>query len=190
MEIAQKYHLSVEQLRDEFHLVEAAKADAKNFKPLYEKHYEAVFRFLYQRLDDKDQAFDLCSQVFLKAMTKLDQYTFRGLPFSAWLFRIARNELNQLFRHNSSLRTVNVDTEGLSIMMEEMEEDHLEKYRNRMIDAVARLDEGSLQLIEMRYFEKRAFKEIAEILDITENNAKVKLYRTLDKLKKEILKKK
>ena len=51
------------------------------------------------------------------------------------------------------------------------------------------LPEDDLQLVEMRYFEKRAFKEIAEILEITENNAKVKVYRVLERLKKMILNK-
>ena len=46
------------------------------------------------------------------------------------------------------------------------------------------LPEDELQLIEMRFFEKRSFKEIGEILEITENNAKVKTYRILEKLKK------
>nr|MDQ3072000.1 sigma-70 family RNA polymerase sigma factor [Bacteroidota bacterium] len=54
----------------------------------------------------------------------------------------------------------------------------------RLLQSLQQLEENELQLVEMRYFEKRPFREIGEILDITENNAKVKLYRVLDKLKK------
>ena len=63
------------------------------------------------------------------------------------------------------------------------------KYGQRLATAIAELDEDDLQLVEMRFFEKRAFKEIGEILEITENNAKVRLYRVLERLKKILTKK-
>jgi RNA polymerase sigma-70 factor (ECF subfamily) len=186
MAITSKYHVTEEQLLTEQDYLAASRRDPAKFAFLYNKYHEPVFRFVYQRLDDKDLAFDLTSQVFLKALTHLPKYEFRGLPFSSWLYRIASNELNQLFRRNKAQRTINVETENLSDMMEEMEEHPLEQYQNLLLGELTALPEDDLHLVEMRFFEKRPFKEIGEIMDITENNAKVKLYRILEKLKKKL----
>lgn len=169
--------------------IKKAQKDPALFAPLYEKYHEKVFRFLYQRLEEKEQAFDLTSQVFYKALSNIGSYTFRGLPFSAWLYRIARNELYGFFRKSQLQRCVYVEPEGFKQLAEEMEEDKFADLHDKMFDALAGLPEDDLQYIEMRFFEKRAFKEIAEIMEITENNAKVKTYRILEKLKNLILKK-
>jgi RNA polymerase sigma-70 factor (ECF subfamily) len=169
--------------------VEEAKRNPEKFEALYNTYYERIFRFAYQRVDEKEIASDITQQVFMKAMLNIRKYEYRGLPFSSWLYRIARNELNQLFRKNNSHRTVNIDETDLRYVADEMKVDGLEEYSKILPDVIAELDEDDLQLVEMRFFEKRAFKEIADILDITENNAKVKLYRVLDKMKAAILKK-
>ena len=189
METISKYHITNEELATELRYVEEAKADPAKFEVLYNKYYEGILRFIYQRLDDKETAFDLTSQVFLNALNHLHKYEFRGVPFASWLYRIARNELNQLFRSNKAQRTINIESVQVNELIDQMEEDHLAIYRDKLMDVIKDLPESDLQLIEMRYFEKRAFKEIAEILNITENNVKVKVYRVLERLKKMILKK-
>jgi len=156
---------------------------------LYDRYYERIFSFIYQRLDDKDLAFDTASQVFLKAMQSLHKFKFKGVPFASWLFRIAKNEVYQLFRNQKATRTVNIEKAGLKTLVDDMEEDFYEPYYELLKESVASLEEEEIQFVEMRFFEKRAFKEIGEIMDITENHAKVKLYRILDKLKKALLKK-
>jgi len=166
--------------------IEAAKKDNRQFAVLYTRYYEQVYRFAYQRLDSKDLAGDICAQTFLNAMTHLQGYQHKGLPFVCWLYRIAGNELQQLFRKNSRHRTLNIETSGIHAMMDEIEVDNLGGYHDRMLDILPDLPEDELQLIEMRYFEKRPFKEIGDILQITENNAKVKVYRILEKMKKRI----
>lgn len=172
----------------EAQLVAAAQKDISRFEPLYNHYYEPVVRFLARRLDDQEQAFDLASQVFLKAMQNLGKYEQRGLPFGSWLFRIARNELYNHFKQSPESRSVNIETQEIAgNMADEMEENSLEPYMDKMIEAIGSLPEDDLQMIEMRYFEKRPYKEIGEILDMTENNAKVKTYRILEKLKKLIL---
>jgi RNA polymerase sigma-70 factor (ECF subfamily) len=180
--------LPVVSLTDEEREIQEAKADSARFRPLYDRYYERIFKFLYQRLDDKEDAYDLCSQVFLKALTNLGKYRSMGLPFSSWLYRIARNELNLFFRRSKTQRTVNIETEGLHQIIDEMEESRLDEYGEALIQAVAALDAESLEMIEMRYFEKMSFREIGEILQITENNAKVRVYRILDRLKKTLTK--
>ena len=82
MNTASKYHATNEQMDAEFKLIEAAKQDINRFGPLYDKYYKQIFNYLYQRLEDKETAFDLTSQVFLKAMTNLPKYQFKGVPFA------------------------------------------------------------------------------------------------------------
>jgi RNA polymerase sigma-70 factor (ECF subfamily) len=89
----------------------------------------------------------------------------------------------QSFRDKKAERTVNIESCQLSEMIEEFEEDSNELNKKRLFESLAKLKEKDMQLIEMRFFEKRSFKEIGEILDITENNAKVKAFRAIEKLK-------
>ncbi|MGQ0826818.1 MAG: RNA polymerase sigma factor [Bacteroidota bacterium] len=182
-----KYHASPTDLLDEQAVVQAAKKDTKNFAVLYDKYYEQIFRFIYQRVDDKEHAFDTTQQVFMKALDNLYKYEFRGVPFASWLYRIASSEVNNLFRAQKAERTVNIDSVSVYVIIEEIQETKIDQYHDKIVKIIGeQLEEDELQLIEMRFFEKRSFKEIGEILDITENNAKVKTYRVLDKLKKMI----
>lgn len=180
--------VSTAAMEAEWQEIQAAQSNPARFRPLYERYYESIFRFLFRRTGDESLAGDLCSQVFMKALQKLENYQYRGVPFSAWLFRIASNELAQHFRSNKNLRTVSVTDASLGDVVDEMD---LDGPQWEVADLVAALDQlrpGDVNLIELRFFEQRPFKEIAEILDITESNAKVRTYRILERMKKMIIK--
>lgn len=189
MSFTSKYHASAEQISSEFMQIEAAKRDATNFGPIYNKYYKQIFGYIYQRMEDKDVAFDVTSQVFLKALTNLHKYEFKGVPFASWLYRIAHSEVMQVFRDKKSSRTVNADVADIKHLCEEIHESYYEDFMPVLGRIIKELPNDELQLIEMRFFEKRPFKEIAEIMMMTENNAKVKLYRILERLKKVLTKK-
>jgi len=181
-----RYHHTDVQLQEEHLIIEAAKADPNHFAPLYDKYYKQIFGYLYQRMEDKDTAFDLTSQVFLKALTNIGRYEFKGVPFASWLYRIAHSELMQLFREQKNKRCINADIGDLRFICEEAQEFYLEEYIPLLKKVISELDPEDCQMVELRFFERRAFKEIGEIMDITENNAKVRMYRILEKLKKAI----
>ncbi|MEO8146793.1 MAG: sigma-70 family RNA polymerase sigma factor [Bacteroidia bacterium] len=181
--IKMNYHQADEEILNDEQAVNAAKLNPQKFEWLYDKYYEQIFRFTYQRLDSKDTAYDITQTVFLNAMLKLKLYQHRGLPFSSWLYRIAINELNTLFRKNKNERALNVDLDTVGDIIQEMEMTNTEEKIQEVLNAVQQLNEDEIQLIEMRFFERRAFKEVGEFLEITENNAKVKTYRALDKLR-------
>lgn len=181
-----RYHHTDVQLQEEHLIIEAAKADPNQFAPLYDKYYKQIFGYLYQRMEDKDTAFDLTSQVFLKALTNIGRYEFKGVPFASWLYRIAHSELMQLFREQKNKRCINADIGDLRFICEEAQEFYLEEYIPLLKKVISELDPEDCQMVELRFFERRAFKEIGEIMDITENNAKVRMYRILEKLKKAI----
>jgi RNA polymerase sigma-70 factor (ECF subfamily) len=177
------YHQSTFRLEDEMSLIEIAKKDPRQFAPLYKKYHEAIFRYVYKRVDDEEAAYDITSCVFVKALASLPKYEFRGVPFSSWLFRIAKSELYQSFRDKKAQRTVSLDSVTIVQFIDELNEDYSEEQRTTLLNSLKLLKDHQLQLIEMRFFEKRSFKEIGEIVGLTENNAKVKTFRVLVKLK-------
>lgn len=179
-----KRTLTQEQIQQEYQLIEAAKKQPRRFGVLYERYYEQIFLFVFKRVDREDAAADVTSQVFLKAMHNLKKYQFRGVPFSAWLYRIAINEVNQHFREVKSKRAISMQSSDIADIMEEVEELPKEDNIQQMLASLQLLRPDELQMIELRFFEKLPFKEIAEIYNITENNAKVRMYRLLGKMKK------
>lgn len=184
MSINPLYHQTSEKLQVEQKCIQLAKQNPKQFGPLYEKYHEQIFRYIYQRVDTIEAAQDITSQVFFKAINKLNQYEFKGVPFGSWLYRIAKSELYQSFRDDKAKRTVNIESVHLYEMMDVFYEDATQFKLKHLISCIEKLKETEIQLIELRFFEKRSFKEIAEILEITENNAKVKCFRVLLKLKR------
>lgn len=184
MSVNPLYHQTNSAMMEELEWIQRAKADPQHFAPLYKKYHEQIFRYVYQRMDDEEMAFDVTSQVFMKAINSLHKYEFRGVPFVSWLYRIAKSELYQAFRDNKADRTVNIETVQVAHFIEEFDHDENEENKELLIRCLAKMKEDDMQLIELRFFEKRSFKEIGEILEITENNAKVKSFRALEKLKK------
>lgn len=178
------YHQSALVIQEELALIEKAKINPQFFGPIYNKYYDSIYRYIYKRVDEQETAFDITSNVFTKAMSALNKFEFRGVPFSSWLFRIAKSELYQSFRDNKARRTINIDMVNIVQIVDEFCDDKSEINRNKLLSSLTLLKESELKLIEMRFFEKRSFREIGELLDLTENNAKVKTFRALIKLKK------
>jgi RNA polymerase sigma-70 factor (ECF subfamily) len=170
--------------------VEAAQKDARHFGVLYEKYYRQIFLFIYKRTSDDEVAGDIAAQVFLKAMVSLPKYSYRGVPFSAWLYRIASNEVNQHFRNAKGDRTISMEKSHIDKVMgmvdEEKTSDLAELYQEVMIETLHEMNPDEVEIIELRFFEDRPYSEVGFILGITENNAKVKVYRIVERLRKRL----
>jgi len=178
-----------DELKDEQALIRNSQADPEAFRPLYEKYFKRIFLFVHHRVGDKSLTADITSQVFLKALLNINKFSFRGLPFSAWLFRIALNECNDFFRKNKRYRLVTMEEEMVEHLYEELtSETRLEDLRQQLPTILQKLSVSELQIIELRFFEQRPFKEVGEILGISETYAKVRVYRILEKMKKLFLK--
>jgi RNA polymerase sigma-70 factor, ECF subfamily len=173
------------ELKTEEALIVESQADPEAFRPLYEKYFKRIFRFVLHRVEDKQTAADLTSQVFLKALLHLKRFKFRGLPFSAWLFRIALNECNDYFRKSNRYRIVTIEDNTIESLYEELTVNTREEdLREQLPSILRKLSVEELQLIELRFFEQRPFKEVANIIGVSETYAKVKVYRILQKMKK------
>jgi len=189
MSVNTLYHKSNVWLEQELTWIQKAQKDPACFAPLYKEYHEQIFRYIFQRMDDEDLAFDVTSQVFMKALNNINKYEYRGVPFASWLYRIAKSELYQAFRDKKAERAVNVESVHLFEIAEELEEDASDANKKKMFACLSQLKENDIQLIELRFFEKRSFREMGEILELTENNAKVKTFRALEKLKQLFIKK-
>jgi RNA polymerase sigma-70 factor (ECF subfamily) len=179
------YHQTKEQISQENDLVAQAQKDTSHFAVLYKRYYQQIFLFALKRVESEDTAADVTQQVFLKALINLPKYRNVGLPFSSWLFRIARNEMYDMFRRNKVQMVVSIDKDGIGEIIAEIGEEPGHDH-TALHSALGSLTDEEMELIELRYFEKRPFKELSEILSITENYAKVKTYRILDKLKEKL----
>jgi RNA polymerase sigma-70 factor, ECF subfamily len=173
------------EVDEEAVLIRKAVDNPAEFRPLYSKYFKEIFRYIFKRLGDKELTADLTQQVFLSALSNLGKYQFRGAPFAAWLYRIASNLCMDYFRKSKRVRHVVIEEAALINLVDELTSDQtIEEWHQRLPQVLELLTEPELQLIELRFFESRPFKEIAEMLELTENNAKVRTYRVLDKMKK------
>lgn len=146
-----KKTVSEEAVLGEWAEVQAAQRDPAMFRPLYNRYFEPIYRFIFRRTADEELSADLCSQVFLKAMQKLDGYHYRGVPFSSWLFKIASNEVSQHYRQAQKSRIVSVEDADLTDVMDEIDENDSELHRLNLLKVLDTLDEKEMQLIEMRF---------------------------------------
>lgn len=164
-------------------IIERSKKDPRAFGELYERYFDRIFNFIYRQTDDEDLAGDLSSQTFINALNNLKSYEFRGLPFSAWLYRIARNEIYKHFRKNKRTNVFSIEEVKVRELIERSDETWDEELLEKLINFMKDLPTDMLQVLELRFFEDKDFKEIAFILDITESGAKMRTYRALDKLR-------
>ena len=177
-------HMTEEQIRSEQLLVDRAKQDAAAFALLYDKYFEGIFQFVYRRTDDEAVAGDLTSQTFYKALKNLKRYEFRGLPFSAWLFRIASNEVNKYYYARSKKKVFSLEEERVKEIMDQENEEFSQQHIDILLNTLNELPTQTMEVLELRFFEGKSFREISYILNIGESGAKMRLYRAVDKLRK------
>ncbi|MEQ9412587.1 MAG: sigma-70 family RNA polymerase sigma factor [Cyclobacteriaceae bacterium] len=176
--------MSEEEIRQEELIITKAKNNPEAFAALYEKYFDRIYYYLYRQTDDEELAGDLCSQTFVNVLNNIKRYELRGVPFSAWLYKIASNEVKKHYRKSKGKKVFSIEEVRIKELIEEYDELWDEDQINKLIDFMKDLPEDMLQVLELRFYEERDFKEIAYILDITESGAKMRTYRALDKLRK------
>jgi RNA polymerase sigma-70 factor, ECF subfamily len=175
--------MTEDEIRKEKGIIEQSKKDPQAFGELYEKYFDRIFNYIFRQTDDEELADDLCSQTFVNALNNLVNYEFRGFPFSAWLYKIAGNEVNKHYRKNKGKKIFSIEELKVRELVEQTTDDWDEELINRLIQYMNELPTDMIQVLELRFFEDKDFKEIAFILDMTESGAKMRTYRALDKLR-------
>ncbi len=171
-------------MQSEYEEVKKASKDPAMFQILYDRYFARIFHYIYRRIDDEATTSDLTSQTFLKALGNLKKYTFRGVPFSAWLYRIAANEVNKFYSTTKKKMVFSIDAEEFELLLVHHTDEEEEPDMDYIINQMRTMSEGDIEVLELRFFENKSFAEIAFILDIQEANAKMRTYRAIDKLKK------
>jgi len=155
-----------------------------HFGVLYEKYFDRLFHFIYRRTDDQELTADLCQQTFLLALKNLTQYEFRGVPVAAWFYKIASNEVNRHYRKNKGKKIFSLEESKIRELIGQENEGYDEEVIRRLIDFMKDLPADMLEVLELRFFEDKDFKDIAFILNLTESGAKMRTYRALDRLRR------
>lgn len=176
--------MSEAEIREEYAILERSRKDPQVFGVLYEKYFDRIFNFIYRQTDEEELTADLCSQTFLIALKNVDKYQFRGVPVSAWLYKIASNEVNKHYRKKKRNKVFSIEEMRVRELIEQANEEYDEELIQRLMNFLKDLPTEMLQVLELRFFEDKDFKEIAFILDITESGAKMRTYRALDRLRK------
>jgi RNA polymerase sigma-70 factor (ECF subfamily) len=176
--------MSEDEIKHEYEILQRSKKNPKAFGELYEKHFDRIFNFIYRQTDDEELTADLCSQTFLIALKNMERYEYRGVPFSAWLYKIASNEVNKHYRKIKHDKVFSLEEIKVREIFEQLNEGWDEELIQRLTSYLKELPTEMLEVLELRFFEDKDFKEIAFILDITESGAKMRTYRALDRLRK------
>ena len=171
--------------RQDLEYIARAKQDKNAFCLLYNKYWDQLFLYIFKKVQSMDDAGDVCQTAMLKAMMNLPKYEDRGFPFSAWLYRIASNEVNLHFRKKKRDGFVEIKETNVKELMGEVEIIGLDSVddQEKLLAVLADLKPNQAEIIEMRFFFGYSFKEIADFYKISEANAKMRLYRIIDKLK-------
>lgn len=163
---------------DERTLIEAAQADPARFVELYERHVDRVYAYVIRRTGRRDEAEDITSEVFERALANLSRFEWRGAPFVAWLYRIAANALAD--RRKETARD---SSEPPPDVPDGRESEEIER-RAMLFQLVDRLPDVQRQVIEMRFVDQRSIREIAAALDRSEGAVKQLQLRALENLRK------
>ncbi len=173
---------------DDAELVELAKEDSDAFGEIYERYVDKIYRYIYYRTSNVHDAEDLTARVFYRAMAHIENYQDRGLPFQAWLYRIAHNLVANWHRDRGRRKIIPLD-EYIAIGMgpdtpEYAAEDAEE--RERLLKAIRRQPEDRQQLLLLKFVDKLSNAEIGDIMDKTEGAVKSLYHRTLLALREDL----
>jgi RNA polymerase sigma-70 factor (ECF subfamily) len=166
---------------DEGRLIERARqGDADAFARLYRANVQAIYRYIYHRVNDTHLAEDLTGDVFVRALKGMAAYQERGKPFVAWLYRIAHARVVDYYRQTSR-RPVESDIEAEPIPVgADMDRSLLRRQAARVLrEAIARLTDEQQQVIVLRFIEGHSLETTAQIMGKNANAIKALQHRAL-----------
>jgi RNA polymerase sigma-70 factor, ECF subfamily len=171
---------------DERLLIEAAQRDPARFADLYENNFERVYAYIVRRVGNRAETEDLTSEVFHQALANLKRFEWRGIPFAAWLFRIAANLISD--RWQRSGREVADDSghiESAQIELGKTSLSEIEEVERRATPfrLVNTLPNEQQRVVVLRFVEQKSIKEVAQEIRKTEGAVKQLQFRALTNLR-------
>ena len=174
---------------DDSELVDLAKTGDKDaFGELYERYVEKIYNYIYYRTGNHHDAEDISARVFFRAMAHIETYTERGVPFQAWLYRIAHNLVANWHRDKGRRKIIPLDEFIASSLKSESPDRQAEENEERetLLAAIRRLPEERQQLLVLKFVEHLSNAEIGDIMGRTEGAVKSLYHRTLTALRDEL----
>lgn len=193
MNIGKRLRSRIKTLKslDENDLVEMAKAgDKEAFGELYERYVEKIYNYVYYRTGNHHDAEDLTARVFFRAMGHIENYTERGVPFQAWLYRIAHNLVANWHRDRGRRKVIPLDEFIAASLKSDAPDRQAEdkEEREALLNAIRRLPDERQQLLTLKFVEHLSNAEIGAIMDRTEGAIKSLYHRTLIALRDDLQK--
>lgn len=170
-------------MEEERDLISRAQAyEPGAFAEIYERFYQGIFNYVFYRVIDEPLAEDLTAEVFVKALEAIDTYTFRGVPFSAWLYRIANNLVTDHFRRKP--RNNHLPLEETQVADDESPTDLMERgfTQRELQSALALLTDEQQQVVILKFVDGMSNVEVASVLGKTEGAIKSLQHRALASL--------
>jgi RNA polymerase sigma-70 factor (ECF subfamily) len=179
---------AVSELESDLDLVARVKADSSAFGLLYERYVTKIYNYVYYRTGNHHDAEDLTSRVFYRALMHVDDYVDRGVPFSAWLYRIAHNLVANWHRDHSRRQELDLEDSILTSPPREMPEQVAEtnETRERLLWAIRLLPAERQELLILKFVEQLSNAEIGQIMGRSEGAIKSLYHRTLLQLREEL----
>jgi RNA polymerase sigma-70 factor (ECF subfamily) len=186
--------LTPDQLQAEKELVKRAQHRPEAFGELYEVYYRRIFNYALKRTANVQLALDITSITFLKAFSQIKKYRWRDVPFAAWLYRIASNEVNDHYRREGGRRISSIesiadlaDTGDYSDEINEAEEE-LSRHEEfiTLHRKISELPFIYQEVIALKFFEKKKIREMVKILGKKEGTIKSLLHRGVEKLREQM----
>jgi RNA polymerase sigma-70 factor (ECF subfamily) len=173
---------------DDLKLVRQAASDLDAFGELYERHVRRIYNYIYYRTGNHHDAEDLTARVFERALRHIPKFKDKGVPFSAWLYRIAHNLVANWHRDQSRRPVVPLDDRFFSKGGRNIPEtEAVSKDEQRMLlAAVHLLPPDRQQLLILKFVQRFSNAEIGQIMGRTEGAIKSLYHRTLNALREDL----
>jgi len=169
--------------QEERELIKRAKeCDSSAFARLYEYYYQDIYNYIYLRISDASLAEDMTSEVFIKVLESIDSFTFRGFPFSSWLYRIARNMMVDYFRSHQEPVDLPLEEEVLPAERGPSDVVERELTQQQLARALSNLTEDQQQVIILRFVDGLSNTDVAQVLGKSERAIRSLQYRALSSL--------
>jgi len=173
---------------DEKALIERAKDDKEAFGQLYEIYVDRIYNYVYYRTGNVADAEDLTAKIFVRAMKHIPRYEDKGVPFSAWLYRIAHNLVANWHRDNSRRQMIALDDITHWHVGDESPEfaTQLMEDKALLLAAIRRLPADRQELLILKFVEHLSNAEIGDIMGRSEGAIKSLYHRTLLSLREDL----
>jgi len=175
-------------VQDEEILVRRAQQrDHSALTQLYEENFDRIYRYIVLKIGDRTEAEDMTQQVFLNALKSISSYKWKGMPFSAWLFRIAHNQVVDYFRKKSRRPTVPLDESMAIGGIDPMKVAERKVEIEQMAQATQKLTKAQQEVISLRFAGDLSIAEVARAMGKSEGAIKALQHSAIVALRKVML---